>query len=155
MGGVACAVREAVSQERCAGDALGMRLWKNPDPQFTRRQVRSPPARHPPGDNYLYYTENRGHPDPLFRWRSKYWSFLLKLFPDKPAPTIQAQPGPYICPFHWENRRLRVAEVKRLFTYPDHFELVDSRASVQAQLGNSVPPLLAEKVIRSFTRPAD
>jgi DNA (cytosine-5)-methyltransferase 1 len=77
------------------------------------------------------------------------------LFPDKPAPTIQAQPGPYIGPFHWENRRLRVAEVKRLFTYPDHFELVDSRASVQAQLGNSVPPLLAEKVIRSFTRPAD
>ena len=109
----------------------------------------------PPGDNYLYYTENRGHPDPVFRWRSKYWSFLLKLSPDKPAPTIQAQPGPYIGPFHWENRRLRVAEVKRLFTYPDHFELVDSRASVQAQLGNSVPPLLAEKVIRSFTRPAD
>jgi DNA (cytosine-5)-methyltransferase 1 len=104
----------------------------------------------PPGDNYLYYTENRGHPEPLFRWRSKYWSFLLKLSPDKPAPTIQAQPGPYIGPFHWDSRRLRVAEVKRLFTYPDDFELVGSRASIQAQLGNSVPPLLAEKVIRSF-----
>jgi DNA (cytosine-5)-methyltransferase 1 len=104
----------------------------------------------PPGDNYLFYTGKRGHPDPLFKWRGKYWSFLLKLSPDKPAPTIQAQPGPYIGPFHWENRRLRIGEIKRLFTYPDDFELVGSRASIQAQLGNSVPPLLAEKVISSF-----
>jgi DNA (cytosine-5)-methyltransferase 1 len=104
----------------------------------------------PPGDNYLFYTEKRGHPAPLFKWRGKYWSFLLKLSPDKPSPTIQAQPGPYIGPFHWENRRLRVAEIKRLFTYPDDFELVGTRSSVQAQLGNSVPPLLAESVFRSF-----
>lgn len=101
----------------------------------------------PPGDNYLFYTDKRGHPEPLFKWRGKYWSFLLKLAPDKPSPTIQAQPGPYIGPFHWENRRLRVAEVKRLFTYPDDFELVGSRASAQSQLGNSVPPSLAEKVV--------
>lgn len=105
----------------------------------------------PPGDNYLFYTAKRGHPDPLFGWRSKYWSFLLKLAPDRPAPTIQAQPGPYIGPFHWENRRLRVAEIKRLFTYPDDFEFVGRRSSIQAQLGNSVPPLLAERVIQALT----
>ncbi|WP_255429928.1 DNA cytosine methyltransferase [Streptomonospora sp. PA3] len=104
----------------------------------------------PPGDNYLFYTEKRGHPDPQFKWRGKYWSFLLKLSPDKPSPTIQAQPGPYIGPFHWENRRLRVPEIKRLFSYPDDFELVGTRNSIQAQLGNSVPPLLAEKVVRSL-----
>lgn len=104
----------------------------------------------PPGDNYLFYTDKRGYPDPLFRWRGKYWSFLLKLAPDKPSPTIQAQPGPYIGPFHWENRRLRVAEIKRLFTYPDDFELVGSRSAAQSQLGNSVPPLLAEKVVRAL-----
>ena len=104
----------------------------------------------PPGDNYLFYTAKRGHPEPLFKWRGKYWSFLLKLSPDKPSPTIQAQPGPYIGPFHWDNRRLRVAEIKKLFTYPDEFEVVGSRASAQAQLGNSVPPLLAEKVVRAL-----
>jgi len=104
----------------------------------------------PPGDNYLFYTDRRGHPDPLFRWRGKYWSFLLKLSPDKPAPTIQAQPGPYVGPFHWDNRRLRVAEIKRLFTFPDGYKFVGNRASVQAQLGNSVPPLLAEQVIGAF-----
>lgn len=100
----------------------------------------------PPGDNYLHYTEKRGHPEPLFEWRSRYWSFLLKLSPEKPSPTIQAQPGPNVGPFHWDNRRLRVPELKRLFTYPDDFELVGRRASIQAQVGNSVPPLLARKV---------
>jgi DNA (cytosine-5)-methyltransferase 1 len=101
----------------------------------------------PPGDNYLFYTERRGHPNPQFRWRSKYWSFLLKLSPDRPAPTIQARPGPYIGPFHWDNRRLRVAELKQLFTFPDSFEFVGTRVSVQAQIGNSVPPRLAEQVV--------
>lgn len=100
----------------------------------------------PPGENYLYYTAERGHPDPVFKWRSRYWSFLLKLDPERPSPTIQAQPGPNVGPFHWDNRRLRVGEIKRLFTFPDDFELVGTRPSIQAQLGNAVPPLLAEKV---------
>lgn len=104
----------------------------------------------PPGDNYLFYTAKRGYPDPQFGWRSKYWSFLLKLSPDKPAPTIQAQPGPYVGPFHWENRRLRVGELKRLFTFPDDFQFVGSRNSVQAQIGNSVPPVLALKVVQAL-----
>jgi DNA (cytosine-5)-methyltransferase 1 len=101
----------------------------------------------PPGDNYLYYTAERGHPNPLFVWRSRYWSFLLKLDPHRPSPTIQAQPGPNVGPFHWENRRLRVGEVKRLFTFPDEFDLVGTRASIQAQLGNAVPPMLAQRVV--------
>lgn len=100
----------------------------------------------PPGDNYLYYTAKRGHPAPQFEWRSRYWSFLLKLSPDRPAPTIQAQPGPNVGPFHWDNRRLRVPELRRLFTFPDDFEFIGRRSSVQAQIGNSVPPLLAQAV---------
>jgi DNA (cytosine-5)-methyltransferase 1 len=100
----------------------------------------------PPGDNYLHYTAERGHPHPVFKWRSRYWSFLLKLSPDRPSPTIQAQPGPNVGPFHWENRRLRVPEIRRLFTFPDDFALVGRRASVQAQIGNAVPPLLARRV---------
>lgn len=100
----------------------------------------------PPGENYLHFTAERGHPNPIFEWRSRYWSFLLKLDPDRPAPTIQAQPGPNVGPFHWENRRLRVPELRRLFTYPDDFNFAGRRISVQAQIGNSVPPLLAQRV---------
>jgi DNA (cytosine-5)-methyltransferase 1 len=102
----------------------------------------------PPGQNYLYYTAKRGYPNPVFTWRSRFWSFLLKLDPDRPSPTIQAHPGPNVGPFHWENRRLRVPELRRLFTFPDDFELVCSRSSIQAQLGNSVPPHLAAQVAR-------
>ncbi len=105
----------------------------------------------PPGDNYLHFTAKRGHPEPLFEWRSRYWSFLLKLDPDAPAPTIQAQPGPNVGPFHWENRRLRVPELKRLFTFPDDYAFVGTRSAIQSQLGNSVPPLLAYKVIGAVT----
>jgi DNA (cytosine-5)-methyltransferase 1 len=104
----------------------------------------------PPGGNYLYYTAKRGHPEPIFEWRSRYWNFLLKLNPDRPAPTIQAQPGPYVGPFHWESRRLRVPELRRLFTYPDDFTFCGTRRSVQAQIGNSVPPLLAQSVAKSI-----
>lgn len=100
----------------------------------------------PPGDNYLFYTEKRGHPAPLFKWRSRFWSFLLKLDPDQPSPTIQAQPGPYVGPFHWENRRLRLPEIKRLQTFPDGYEIVGSRRSAQMQIGNAVPPLMAEQI---------
>lgn len=100
----------------------------------------------PPGGNYLHFTAKRGHPDPVFEWRSRFWSFLLKLDPGRPSPTIQAQPGPNVGPFHWENRRLRVPELKRLFTFPDDFEFVGKRASIQSQVGNAVPPLLARHV---------
>lgn len=100
----------------------------------------------PPGSNYLHFTSKRGHPDPLFEWRSRYWSFLLKLDPAQPAPTIQAQPGPYVGPFHWDNRRLRLAEIKRIQTFPDDFVLRGSRRSAQKQIGNAVPPLLARQV---------
>ncbi len=100
----------------------------------------------PPGDNYLYYTSKRGHPDPQFEWRKRFWSFLLKLDPAQPSPTIQAQPGPYVGPFHWNNRRLRLLEIKRLQTFADDHVIYGSRRSAQKQVGNAVPPLLAEQV---------
>jgi DNA (cytosine-5)-methyltransferase 1 len=104
----------------------------------------------PPGDNYLFFTAERGHPKPIFSWRSRYWSFLLKLDPNRPSPTIQAQPGPNVGPFHWDNRRLRIPELRRLFTFPDSFTFVGRRASVQSQIGNSVPPLLGRQVAEAF-----
>lgn len=133
-----------------SGEALEG-LVCDPEPEEVLRGQYAPLlAEIPPGSNYLHYTTERGHPRPKFEWRSRYWSFLLKLDPGKPSPTIQAQPGPNVGPFHWNNRRLRAAEIKRLFTFPDHFELVGSRSSVQAQLGNSVPPLLARQVFESI-----
>ena len=104
----------------------------------------------PAGENYLFWTTERGHPEPRFKWRSRYWNFLLKLDPNRPSPTIQGQPGPWVGPFHWDNRRLRVVEVKRLMTFPDDFAVLGSRREQQLQLGNAVPPAFAECVAASI-----
>lgn len=113
----------------------------------------------PPGQNYLWHTD-RGGGQPLFKWRSRYWTFLLRLDPDRPSSTLQSSPGPYVGPFHWENvvdsegreraRRLRVPEMRRLMTFPDDYEIVGTRRSIQRQLGNAVPPVLGRVVIRSL-----
>src|SRR5260370_7712966 len=41
----------------------------------------------PPGGNYLFYTDKRRHPPPLFPWPTKSWSFLPHPPPTTPAPT--------------------------------------------------------------------
>lgn len=100
----------------------------------------------PAGSNYLFYTKERGHPNPLFKWRSRYWSFLLKLSPNMPSWTIQARRSNNMGPLHWRNRILTVAEVKRLQTFPDDFKLAGNIENQWRQVGNAVPPLLAESM---------
>lgn len=103
----------------------------------------------PEGQNYLWHTD-RGRGEPLFGWRRRYWSFLLKLAKDQPSWTIQAQPGPATGPFHWDNRRLTMREMARLQTFPDDVEIRGSLADAQKQLGNAVPSLLAEVLARAI-----
>ena len=106
----------------------------------------------PPGENYLFFTEKRGHPNPQFKWRSRYWSFLLKLSPDLPSWTIQARRSNNMGPLHWRNRILRIEEVKRLQTFPDDFYLSGTTEQQWHQVGNAVPPLLAEVLGCSIKR---
>jgi DNA (cytosine-5)-methyltransferase 1 len=116
-------------------------------------------ARIPPGENYLYFSE-RGPEEVHFSWRSRYWTFLLRLDPLRPSSTIQAQPGPWVGPFHWENvenhegrlraRRLRTPELLRLMTFPDDFEVVGDRSAVRRQLGNAVPVEFGRVVLRTL-----
>lgn len=116
-------------------------------------------AEIPPGQNYLWHTDRYGGRN-RFEWRSRYWTFLLRLDPDRPSTTLQAQPGPWVGPFHWENvrtpagvdraRRLRVNEMLRLMSFPDDFRIDGSRADVQRQLGNAVPLELGKAVVRAL-----
>jgi len=103
----------------------------------------------PEGNNYLYHTD-RMEGLPLFGWRRRYWSFLLKLAKNRPAWTVQAQPGPATGPFHWDNRLLTVRELCGLQTFPDDVEIVGNRMSAVRQIGNAVPSLLAEVVARGM-----
>lgn len=100
----------------------------------------------PPGENYLHLTAERGCKKPLFKWRSRYWSYLLKLSPDLPSWTIQARRSNNMGPLHWQNRILRIEEVKRLQTFPDDFWLSGTIEQQWRQVGNAVPPKLAEAI---------
>lgn len=143
---------DRLSPHVTAGEALaGLRTRPEPGDEVNGRYGHLLPD-IPSGKNYLFYTEHEGHPEPLFTWRSRYWTFLLKLDPDRPSPTIQGQPGPYVGPFHWKNRRLRTLELKRLQGFPDDYELEGTRRQVQLQVGNSVPPLLAATVAAEIRR---
>lgn len=105
----------------------------------------------PEGHNYLWHTE-RGGGAPLFGWRRRYWSFLLKLARNRPSWTLPAQPGPATGPFHWNDRRLSFSEMKRLQTFPSSIDLHGSYSEVQRQLGNAVPSLLAEVIAKEIKR---
>lgn len=100
----------------------------------------------PPGDNYLFFTAERGYAEPIFKWRSRYWSFLLKLSPNRPSWTVQARRSNNMGPFHWRNRILRIDEIKRLQSFPDEHMVLGSVDNQWRQIGNAVPPLLAEAV---------
>jgi DNA (cytosine-5)-methyltransferase 1 len=97
----------------------------------------------PEGQNYLWHTSRRGG-EPLFGWRTRYWSFLLKLAKNHPSWTIPASPGPATGPFHWDNRRLSLKELARLQTFPDSYVVTGTYREGHKQLGNAVPSALGE-----------
>lgn len=100
----------------------------------------------PPGENYFALTSRENYPTPKFDANKRFWNFLLKLHPLKPSWTISAQPGPWVGPFHWNNRRLRVPEIAAIQTFPDDYIFVGSRRSIQKQIGNAVPVLLGQSM---------
>lgn len=105
----------------------------------------------PEGHNYLHHTA-RGEGDDLFGWRTRYWAFLLKLSKKRSSWTITAQPAQANGPFHWDSRRLSRRELARLQTFPDDYSFEGNLAEAQRQIGNAVPPLLAEIFAREIRR---
>ena len=105
----------------------------------------------PEGQNYLWHTPGQGG-RPLFGWRTRYWSFLLKLAKNEPAWTIPALPGPATGPLHWRNRLLSVEEMCRLQTFPRGYRVAGTRREAQQQIGNAVPPCVAELLGREIRR---
>jgi len=137
--------RDNIKPITTAWDAIGD-LQDDDDPalRVTGKWARLLPS-IPEGKNYLHHT-SRGSGLPLFGWRRRYWSFLLKLAKNLPSWTIAAQPGPAIGPFHWRNRRLSARELARLQTFPVDYVVSGSLREAQRQIGNAVPSALAEQL---------
>lgn len=75
---------------------------------------------------------------------------LVRMHPEKPAPaqaaiwrlsrTLNAAMVPH------EPRKLSIAELKRVCSFPDDFELPGTYAQRWARMGNSVPPLMMRAI---------
>lgn len=104
----------------------------------------------PPGENYRFYTEEMGHPNPQFAWRSKFSNFLYKMDPDDVCRTIIAYQGRYDGPFHWKNRKCTIDELKRMQGFPKNFRIEQSYQEGVKQVGNSVCPLVCEQIGRAL-----
>lgn len=106
----------------------------------------------PMGKNYIALTERAGYPNPVFVAGKRYWTSLLKLHPYEPSWTIIASPGHWEGPFHWKNRRLNIKELAAIQTFPLDYEFYGSYYSIHKQIGNAVPPKLAQLVIQELIK---
>jgi DNA (cytosine-5)-methyltransferase 1 len=128
---------------RTAWDALGDDRLDNP-PAATGKYA-DLLACIPEGCNYQHLTARGGGASvELFGYRTKFWSFLLKLAKDKPAWTLPASPGPSTGPFHWDNRPLTSSERLLLQGFPADWKLVTDERINARLTGNATPPPLAE-----------
>nr|WP_293855634.1 DNA cytosine methyltransferase [Sphingomonas sp. SCN 67-18] len=76
---------------------------------------------------------------------------MLKLAKDRPAWTIQAEPGPATGPFHWDSRLLSIDEMARLQSFPTGYRFSGDYRTARRQIGNAVPPALVEAVARRIS----
>jgi DNA (cytosine-5)-methyltransferase 1 len=145
---------DAVVESRVAWDAIGNVASPLDMPQATGKWAGLLPS-IPEGSNYLWHTE-RGGGERIFGYRTRYWSFLLKLAKDKPSWTLPAHPGPATGPFHWDNRPLTIPEMLRLQSFPAGWIVEGAnRADQVRQIGNATPPLLAEVLGRCIATMLD
>jgi DNA (cytosine-5)-methyltransferase 1 len=76
------------------------------------------------------------------------------LDPDKPAPTVTARGdergGVVVLPHPNGKRRMTVRELATVQSFPKDFVFCGTQTSGYRQVGNAVPPLLAEAVARAF-----
>jgi DNA (cytosine-5)-methyltransferase 1 len=127
-------------------------------PPAHRRRIYDHITRPVRDDDRLIFEQMR--PDTLYsdidpalrRYRADIFDDKYKrLDPDQPSRSITAHIGKdgywYIHPF--AHRTLTVREAARLQTFPDHVRFAGPPSSAFRQIGNAVPPRLAEAVGRS------
>ena len=79
-----------------------------------------------------------------------YSSLLRRMDRNKPSFTIDTGHRTY---FHFaENRIPSVREAARLQSFPDYFEVMGGRQDQYRQIGNAVPPILAERIANQIKK---
>lgn len=108
----------------------------------------------PPGGNRFDLQKNAPEitPDCWKRKKSGGTDLFGRLWWDRPSVTIRTEffkpeKGRYLHPV--EHRPITHREGARLQSFPDDFKFCGSKIEIARQIGNAVPPLLAEAIARS------
>jgi DNA (cytosine-5)-methyltransferase 1 len=103
-----------------------------------------------PGEDSVHAIERHGREDLMRYRRDVFDDKYHKLRPDSPAKTIVAHLAKdgngYVHPR--QNRSITVREAARLQSFHDHYVFCGSPTDQWVQVGNAVPPLLAEAIAR-------
>ncbi len=83
------------------------------------------------------------------RISSKFNFSRMRIHPDKPSPTVSTKPL-FIHPVY--DRLMTPRELARLQSFPDSFEFTGSKTAIVKQIGNAVPPLMAEVIASNLRR---
>jgi len=104
----------------------------------------------PPGGNWAYIPEKLLKTNGKYKRLDRTHSHIYRrLHPDKPAPTI-ANFRKAMLQHPYENRILSVREAARLQSFPDGYIFQGGISSMQQQVADAVPVLLAEAVARTL-----
>ncbi len=150
--------REAVEGLPLKPDGRNWHNSRNPRPMSLER-YRTIPAE---GEGRFELAERRADITPACWLRKKTGSTDVfgRLWWDRPAYTIRTEffkpeKGRYLHPS--EHRPITLREAARCMSFPDDFELPAEQpmTTVAKQIGNAVPPMLAEALARSLSEMLD
>lgn len=98
------------------------------------------------GKRYINQLVEAGQLAPKYYLTSGYNNTYGKLWWDRPSSTITnnlSTPSSLRCIHPIQNRALTPREGARIQSFPDKFQFVGSKESINSQIGNAVPPILA------------
>jgi len=108
-----------------------------------------------PGEGKRYINElvEAGELDRKYYLTSGYNNTYSKLWWDKPGATITnnlSTPSSFRCIHPIQSRALTPREGARIQSFPDTFQFIGSKESINSQIGNAVPPLLAMAIAQQL-----
>jgi len=104
--------------------------------------------RIPPGENHDFVRDTQ------WEVEGRSMSFVYKrLHPLKPSYTVVAKGGGGTWGYHYDRERSRLTnrERARIQTFPDDFLFRGSKSEIRSQIGEAVPPLMAQRIAEAVS----
>jgi len=110
------------------------------------------------GKNDFNKLVEQGFIDKKYKLTSGYANTYGRLVENQPCTTItnnMTTPSSLRCIHYEQNRALTPREGARIQSFPDWFQFEGNKSAITTQIGNAVPPLLANKIAKQIEEALD